>query len=225
MNERRSEIARGLSGVEDRIASAVGRTGQNRDEITLIAVTKNFPISDVEILRELGVENFGENRDSEGESKSSEVAGIWHFQGQIQSNKIKSIAHWADVVHSIDNAKHIKRFAAEIPATKILSVFLQVCLDSRPGRGGAVPGELGDLAELVLEQPQMCLLGLMAVAPLDQPPQKAFSDLRQIHLDFQCKFPLAVKLSAGMSGDFESAIEYGATHIRVGSSILGLRSP
>ncbi len=222
--DRRDEIAQALTQVEARMERAADRGGRSRDEITLIVVTKNYPVSDVAILQELGVRNFGENRDSEGRAKSLAAVGTWHFQGQIQSNKISSIAKWAKVIHSIDKPKQIEKLAAAITDPKTTSVFLQVSLDSRPGRGGAGPEELAGLAELVMQYPQLTLLGLMAVAPIDLDPEIAFSELHQIHIDFQYKFPSASGLSAGMSGDFESAIMKGATHVRIGSSILGLRS-
>lgn len=224
MNDRQREIAQALSEVERRIDQAADRAGRSREEITLIVVTKNYPASDVVILRELGIKNFGENRENEGRAKSALVSGVWHFQGQIQSNKIAAISRWADVIHSIDKASHIEKLAAAIPPNKPLSAFLQVSLDIQPGRGGVRESELAGLAQLVLEHPQIHLIGLMAVAPLGQPPELAFKELQRIHIDFQCKFPTATALSAGMSGDFESAIQHGATHLRIGSSILGLRS-
>lgn len=224
MKDRQIEITQALSEIERRIAQAADRAQRSREEITLIAVTKNYPASDVAILRDLGVRDFGENRENEGRAKSALVSGVWHFQGQIQSNKIAAISRWADVIHSIDKATHIEKLAATIPPYKTLSAFLQVSLDIQPDRGGVGESELAGLAQLVLEHPQIHLIGLMAVAPLGQPPELAFMKLQRIHIDFQCKFPSATALSAGMSGDFESAIEHGATHVRIGSSILGLRS-
>jgi uncharacterized pyridoxal phosphate-containing UPF0001 family protein len=150
------------------------------------------------------------------------VAATWHFQGQIQSNKIKSICEWADVIHSISSEKEVLKFAQ---SPRQHQVFLQVSLDGELGRGGASPAELAQLADLVNESKNLELMGLMAVAPLGIEPEKAFADLAQINQGFQSQFPNAKYLSAGMSGDFEAAIKFGATHIRVGSSILGSRSP
>jgi pyridoxal phosphate enzyme (YggS family) len=188
----------------------------------LIVVTKTFPISDIEILRELGESNFGENRDQEAGPKAELISATWHFQGQIQSNKIKSICQWADVVHSISTEKEILKFGQ---SPRKHQVFLQVSLDGQEGRGGASPAELSQLADLVNESNNLDLLGLMAVAPLGIEPMKAFADLAQINQGFVGQYPNSKFLSAGMSGDFETAIKYGATHIRVGSSILGSRSP
>jgi pyridoxal phosphate enzyme (YggS family) len=223
MNSRAEEVSFNLNSVYSRIARVAERVGRAKDGITLIAVTKTYPATDIEILRELGVKNFAENRDHEGREKSAIVPGIWHFQGQIQSNKISSIALWADAVHSLDDARHLRLLAAAVPEAKVISVFIQVCLDPQPGRGGILPQDLSPLAELVLTQPSLRLEGLMAVAPLGENPESAFSRLARIHSDFRQQFPSSSSLSAGMSGDFEIAIEHGATHLRVGSSILGSR--
>ena len=192
-------------------------------EVTLIAVTKTFPVSDAQILHDLGVSNFGENRDAEGAEKAEIVPGTWHFQGQIQSNKLKSITSWASVIHSLDDPRHFE--IIERVAPHPLTIFLQVSLDGAHHRGGAGLEELYSLAELVEKSPTHTLAGLMSVPPLGVEPDVAFSQLAVIHNDFMKRFPAATKLSAGMSGDYQSAISHGATHVRVGSSILGSRSP
>ena len=222
MSVRKAEIARNLQEVKERIIGAAKSVNRDPNEIELIVVTKTFPISDIEILRELGETNFGENRDQEAGPKAEIISATWHFQGQIQSNKIKSICQWADVIHSISSEKEILKFAQ---SERKHQVFLQVSLDGQVGRGGASPAELAQLADLVNESNNLELLGLMAVAPLGVEPMKAFADLAQINQGFAGQFPNSKFLSAGMSGDFEAAIKYGATHIRVGSSILGSRSP
>jgi PLP dependent protein len=222
MSDRKTEIARNLQEVKERIIGAAQSVNRDPNEIQLIVVTKTFPISDIEILRELGEMNFGENRDQEAGPKAETIPATWHFQGQIQSNKIKSICEWADVIHSISSEKEILKFAQ---SARKHQVFLQVSLDGQAGRGGASPAGLVQLAELVNESNNLELLGLMAVAPLGVEPMKAFADLAQMNQGFKSQFPNSKYLSAGMSGDFEAAIKYGATHIRVGSSILGSRSP
>jgi len=222
MSNRKDEISTHLQEVKERIKSAAKSVNRDPAEIQLIVVTKTFPISDVEILRELGESNFGENRDQEAAPKAESISATWHFQGQIQSNKIKSICEWADVIHSISSEKEILRFAQ---SPRKHQVFLQVSLDGQEGRGGASPAELAELANLVNESNNLELLGLMAVAPLGVEPENAFADLAQINQGFADQFPNSKYLSAGMSGDFEAAIKYGATHIRIGSSILGSRSP
>ena len=222
MSDRKAEIARNLQEVKERIIGAAKSVNRDPNEIELIVVTKTFPISDIEILRELGETNFGENRDQEAGPKAEMISATWHFQGQIQSNKIKSICQWADVIHSISSEKEILKFAQ---SERKHQLFLQVSLDGQVGRGGASPAELAQLADLVNESNNLELLGLMAVAPLGVEPMKAFADLAQINQGFAGQFPNSKFLSAGMSGDFEAAIKNGATHIRVGSSILGSRSP
>jgi pyridoxal phosphate enzyme (YggS family) len=222
MSVRKDEITRNLQEIKERIISAAKAVNRDPAEISLIVVTKTFPISDIEILTELGESNFGENRDQEAGPKAEVIPATWHFQGQIQSNKIKSICQWADVIHSISSAKEILKFAQ---SPRKHQVFLQVSLDGQAGRGGASPADLAQLADLVNESNNLELLGLMAVAPLDVEPKKAFADLALINQGFAGQFPNAKYLSAGMSSDFEAAIKFGATHIRVGSSILGSRSP
>lgn len=215
------EIERNLHNVRERISRAAINSGRDISELTLIAVTKNFPVSDIEILKELGVSNFGENRDSEAVSKAAAVEGTWHFQGQIQSNKLKSICAWSQVIHSLDDLGHFK--IIEKYATHPLQIFLQVNLDGAKNRGGADIQELFELAEAIEANPLHILAGLMAVAPLGVDPNMAFSRLHQMHSDFLKDFPRATALSAGMSGDFEEAISHGATHLRIGSQILGSR--
>jgi PLP dependent protein len=222
MSTRKVELTQNLQEVKERINRAAQSAGRDPAEIKLIVVTKTFPVSDIEILRELGEVNFGENRDQEAALKAQTVAATWHFQGKIQSNKIKSICEWADVIHSVSSEKEVLKFAQ---SPRKHQVFLQVSLDGQLGRGGANPAELARLADLVNESNNLELMGLMAVAPLGIDPEKAFADLAQINQGFQSQFPNSKYLSAGMSGDFEAAIKFGATHIRVGSSILGSRSP
>ncbi|MDP1711453.1 MAG: YggS family pyridoxal phosphate-dependent enzyme [Candidatus Nanopelagicaceae bacterium] len=224
MNERFEEISAALSEVRARIQAAVETSHRLPTEVTLIAVTKTYPASDVKILRALGVRDFAENRDHEGREKSAQVEGTWHFQGQIQSNKISSIAKWANTVHSLDESRHVTLLAKAVPVSKPMSVFIQVCLDPALGRGGVLPSLIAPLAEIVYQSPSLKLEGLMAVAPSGENPESAFSRLAQIHSDFRQQFPDSPSLSAGMSGDFEVAISHGATHLRVGSSILGSRS-
>jgi pyridoxal phosphate enzyme (YggS family) len=221
MTSRYEEIASNLNGVIEQIKAAAQSSARAYEEITLIAVTKTFPVSDVHILASLDVHHYGENRDSEAAPKAVAVPGTWHFQGQIQSNKLKSIASWANVIHSLDEIRHIQTL--DKFATHRIGVFLQVSLDGAQGRGGAAPTDLSALADSVVQSTHLDLMGLMAVAPLDVPVDQAFEKLATIHAAFKSAYPQAIYLSAGMSNDFESAISHGATHIRVGSSILGSR--
>ena len=214
---RTEELSQNLELVRSKIAKVAAH------EVTLIAVTKTFPVSDAQILHELGVRDFGENRDAEGAEKAAIVDGTWHFQGQIQSNKLKSITSWASVIHSLDDPRHFE--IIERVAPHPLQIFLQVSLDGAHHRGGAGLEELHSLAALVEKSPTHTLAGLMSVPPVEMNPNEAFAQLAVIHKEFMELFPAAKSLSAGMSGDYEAAISQGATHVRVGSSILGSRSP
>ncbi len=214
---RLDEISANLEVVKSKIAAVTSHP------VTLIAVTKTFPVSDAQILQQLGVTDFGENRDAEGAEKSQLVVGNWHFQGQIQSNKLKSITSWASVIHSLDDPRHFEMIEKIAPHP--LTIFLQVSLDGAHHRGGAGVDQLYQLAEKVAGSKTHTLAGLMSVPPVGMDPDQAYSQLAVIRTEFMNRFPHAKSLSAGMSGDYETAISHGATHVRVGSSILGSRSP
>ena len=222
---RPAQIASNLKQVNENIAKAVKNAGRSIDEITLIVVTKTFPLSDLEILYELGLREFGENRDQEAVEKVDKLPNDikWHFQGGIQSNKLKSIATWASCIHSVDQLKYAQIISDQnIPIAK--PIFIQLSLDEPPeSRGGVDPAKLFDLALSIEKLPGVSLQGLMAVAPLTSPVSDSFARLRAIHDQFKAVYKNATCLSAGMSGDYEMAISYGATHLRIGSSILGNR--
>jgi hypothetical protein len=226
---RRDEIAAGLDGVRRRIADAASAGGRGPDDVTLIVVTKFFPASDVRLLAELGVTDVGENRHPEAEDKRAECGDLgvrWHFIGGLQSNKAAVVGSYADVVESVDRVKVVNalnRGAHE--RTRELDVLLQVSLDppGREGRAGVDTGDLPALADAVESAERLRLRGLMAIAPLDEEPQAAFDRLAEVRESFLTSRPDATWLSAGMSNDFEAAIEAGATHVRVGSAILGAR--
>jgi pyridoxal phosphate enzyme (YggS family) len=224
---RKDQILSNLESVKEKISAAAQAAGRAPNEITLIAVTKTFPVSDLEILYELGVRNFGENRDQEAAPKVGVLPAdiTWHFQGGIQSNKLKSISNWASVIHSVDKFKYAQMIS-QFSVGKTKEIFIQVSLDTLPqSREGVDPADLMQLAEQIMSLPNLEVKGLMAVAPLDQPTEQAFVRLQQIQQKFIQLYPAASSLSSGMSGDYELAISLGATHVRIGSSILGNRSP
>ena len=224
---RKDQILSNLESVKEKISTAAQAAGRAPSEITLIAVTKTFPVSDLEILYELGVRNFGENRDQEAAPKVGALPAdiTWHFQGGIQSNKLKSISNWASVIHSVDKFKYAQMIS-QFSVDKTKEIFIQVSLDTLPqSREGVDPADLMQLAEQIMSLPNLEVKGLMAVAPLDQPTEQAFVRLQQIQQKFIQLYPAASSLSSGMSGDYELAISLGATHVRIGSSILGNRSP
>jgi pyridoxal phosphate enzyme (YggS family) len=223
---RKQEIEENLNRVRENIAKAAAKCDRNSGEINLIVVTKTFPISDLEILYSLGLRDFGENRDQEGRVKAKALPQDinWHFQGGIQSNKLKSICNWASVIHSVDQFKYAQIISQQ-SSQKPMQIFIQVSLDQPPeSRGGVDPDKLTGLVNQISTLPNLKLLGLMAVGPVDQGIRPAFARLQQIQAEFLTHFKDGVFLSAGMSGDYEMAISYGATHLRIGSSILGIRA-
>ena len=229
MSNRLSEIQINLEIIQTRIKDACSAAGRDISEITLIAVTKTYPASDVDLLKQLGIENVGENRDQEASSKKSEVKNEfkWHFIGQLQSNKAKSVVDYADLIHSVDRwslAKEIQKSAQGI--NKVQPVLIQVDLDQSgpdPTRGGIWPAELSELAASISQASHLELKGLMSVAPLGEKPELAFARLKDIRASFLKEHPQAQILSAGMSEDLEAAILHGATHLRIGSALLGER--
>ncbi|CAB5044784.1 unannotated protein [freshwater metagenome] len=226
MSGRRDEIRMRLDAVRAEIATSARAAGRQPEEITLVVVTKNFPTSDVEHLAALGVLDAGENREQEGSAKASEVLAPmnWHFIGQLQRKKVKSVLEWASVIHSVDRLELAEEIVKRVVGREqVLRVLVQVSLDGAQGRAGARRSELSEIASLLATSPMVDLAGLMAVAPLGEDPRAAFQNLQAIRADFIREFPGALWCSAGMSGDLAAAIEFGATHVRVGSSILGSR--
>ena len=218
MTARSEELASRLKDVRTEIVTAARGAGRDPDEITLIVVTKNFPTSDAQILWELGERNFGENRDQEAGPKSLELPPdiTWHFQGQVQSKKIKSIVQWADVVHSLDSLDHAEKFN-HFPRR---AYFIQLSFEPEAEHRGGVPVDgLSDFYNKVSSLENLQISGLMVVPPLASDPQQIFSRVAQEAANLGL-----TKLSMGMSGDYREAIAAGATHIRVGSSILGSRT-
>jgi pyridoxal phosphate enzyme (YggS family) len=194
---------------------------------TLIVVTKTFPVRDVKILYELGERNFGENRDEEGAVKSAAIVddAVWHFQGGIQSKKIRSIVSWADLIHSLDDLSHARKIdAAARELGKRQEVLVQINLD--PGNENRIGIESDNLlrfASEIMQLENLALKGVMGVAPLGVDPAPSFALLEERSKDLRNLKGDATYISAGMSGDFPVALHYGATHIRIGSSILGSR--
>jgi pyridoxal phosphate enzyme (YggS family) len=226
MSDRKAELSRSLADVQGRILEVTSRVSRKSEEVTLIAVTKTYPVSDVEILHQLGVRDFGENRNAEGQEKSALVSAHWHYQGQIQSNKIAAISSWAQTVHSLDDLSHVAKFdraVGEIP-DKRLNIFIQISLDGDTSRAGVKGDDLLFLGQAISTTKNLDLVGLMVVPPVQAEPEKAFSEVAELAQRFRQEFPKAQSLSAGMSGDYEIAIAHGATHIRVGSQILGPRA-
>ncbi|MFC9456885.1 YggS family pyridoxal phosphate-dependent enzyme [Streptomyces sp. NPDC056637] len=235
MTDRKAQLAANLAQVEERIASACAAAGREREEVTLIVVTKTYPASDVRILSELGVRDVAENRDQDAAPKAAECADLplrWHFVGQLQTNKVRSVVGYADVVQSVDRSKLVTSLsAAAVRAERELGCLIQVALDAgengRGERGGVGPGGIEELAAFVADSPGLRLDGLMTVAPLTGPyadrQQAAFERLMDLSTDLRRAHPAANMVSAGMSADLEQAVAAGATHVRVGTAVLGVR--
>jgi pyridoxal phosphate enzyme (YggS family) len=224
---RRQELAANLSAVQARIAAACEAAGRRRDDVVLVAVTKTWPASDALLLRDLGVADLGENRDREAAEKARQVGGVrWHFVGQLQTNKARSVARYADVVHAVDRDHLVDALSAgAVRAGREVDVLVQVSLDGHPDRGGARVDLVPALADRVEDATGLRLSGVMAVAPLGLPAGAAFARLAAVAAELRATHPAADVISAGMSSDLEEAIAAGATHVRVGSAILGARHP
>jgi hypothetical protein len=230
-DQRRAEIAANLAAFQATVDAACAACGRDPAEVALIAVTKTFPASDVRALAELGVTDVGENRDQEAAPKHELCTGLplrWHFVGGLQRNKARSVASYADVVHSVDRIRLVDALShGANTVDRSLTVLVQVSLDAEAqaaGRHGAEVAEIAELAAAIVAAPALTLGGVMAVAPLGDDPDRAFGRLAQVSADLRSEYPSATMISAGMSGDFESAVRHGATHLRVGTALLGRRS-
>ncbi|HQF03082.1 MAG TPA: YggS family pyridoxal phosphate-dependent enzyme [Phycicoccus sp.] len=178
--------------------------------------------------RGAGKGDVGRDEEAQGGPAVPSVGGLSvHFIGQLQSNKAGVVAEVADVVHSVDRLKVAaaldRRRSESTGDPRPLEVLLQVSLDGDPARGGVPPSQVHALADAVGELPHLSLRGVMAVAPRELDPDEAFARLREVADGIRHAHPAATWISAGMSGDLEAAIRHGATHLRVGSAILGSR--
>ncbi|MEU1814241.1 YggS family pyridoxal phosphate-dependent enzyme [Streptomyces roseifaciens] len=235
MTDRRTELADNLARVEERISAACAAAGRPREDVTLIVVTKTYPASDVRLLAELGVRHVAENRDQDAAPKAAECADLpltWHFVGQLQTNKVRSVAGYADFVHSVDRTRLVTALsAAAVKAGRTLDCLIQVALDVESGergeRGGVAPDGVAELADALAGAEGLRPAGLMTVAPLVGPyagrPRAAFGRLMEISTGLRAAHPAANMVSAGMSADLDDAVAAGATHVRVGSAVLGVR--
>ncbi|GAB3497932.1 YggS family pyridoxal phosphate-dependent enzyme [Nocardiopsis coralliicola] len=233
--ERRRAIAANLDAVRERAAAACEKAGRAPGDVTIIAVTKTYPASDVRILADLGLTDVGENRDQEAAPKAAETADLplrRHFVGQLQTNKARSVARYADVVHSVDRLRLAAALGERARAAgRRLTCLVQVDLDpqARPGvlgpRGGADPADAPEVAAAIADQEALEIGGVMGVAPLGGDPSAAFARLRTVAEVIRDRYPRAGVVSAGMSQDLEAAVEQGATHLRLGTALLGSRGP
>lgn len=230
---RRVELAARLQAVRERIAAGCTAVGRDPAEVTLVAVTKTFPVEDVRRLAALGVLDVGESRDQEAAPKARACTDLdlrWHFVGQLQRNKAPSVAGYAAVVHSVDRAELVAALTRAVVRGVArrggpLTCLVQVRLDRGAGRGGAPPEAVPDLADRLAAAEGLVLGGVMGVAPLGGDPAAAFRRLAEVAERVRERHPQARILSAGMSADLEAALAAGATHVRVGTALLGNRPP
>ncbi|WP_127501347.1 YggS family pyridoxal phosphate-dependent enzyme [Actinoplanes solisilvae] len=227
---RRSELAAALAQVHERIERACTAAGRPASEVTLVAVTKTYPASDVVLLAGLGVTDVGENRDQEAAPKAALVRAEgatprWHFIGQLQRNKTRSVVQYADVVESVDSVRLAEALArAAVSRGAPLDVLVQVSIDGDVARGGVAGDDLWRVSDSVAAADTLRLGGVMAVAPVDWDPDRAFELLHGLSERLVKLHPSATAVSAGMSGDLEAAVRHGATHVRIGTSLLGMRN-
>ena len=226
---RREEIAARLATVRGRIAAACAGAGRDPGGVTLVVVTKTYPADDIRRLVDLGVHDIGENRDQEAAPKAAELDGLpirWHFVGQLQRNKARSVVRYADLVHSVDSEPLAVALAgaAERYRDRPLDVLVQLSLDDDPDRGGVPADSLDRVVGAIVARPVLRLRGVMAVAPLAWDPESAFARLADLAGRVRAAVPDATVVSAGMSEDLEPAVAHGATHVRIGSAILGKRA-
>ena len=220
------ELADRLAAAQSAVADAARQAGRDPAGITTVVVTKFHPAGLVRELADLGVRDFGENRHQDAGPKAAQLTDLdlrWHFVGQLQSKKARAALEYASVVHSVDRASLIAAIDGARPTG--VDVFIQLNLTDDPARGGVQPADLEPLAQSVLEASGVRLLGLMAVAPLDEQPRAAFARVRAASERLRALAPDATFLSMGMSGDFREAVLEGATHLRIGTAITGNRPP
>jgi pyridoxal phosphate enzyme (YggS family) len=243
---RGDELAAHWAELQERVAAACAAAGRDPAEVTVVAITKTFPASDVALLAALGVHDVGENRDQEADAKAaacrdSGVAGLrWHFVGQLQTNKARSVASYADVIHSVDRVRLVEALdAAAMRHGRQIDVLVQVDLDpdadnhaavagaesSTVHRGGVAPSRAAEVCAALAGAEHLRLAGVMGVAPLGGEPGEAFARLADLRQALASTYPPLAVVSAGMSDDLEAAVAHGATHLRVGRALLGSRPP
>ena len=213
-----------------RLVAAETRAGRKRGQVRLIAVSKTRPASDLITAYQAGQREFGENYLQEALTKQRQLAHfdiIWHFIGPIQSNKTRPLAEYFDWVHGVDRIRIAERLSEQRPPDRSpLNICLQVNISDEPGKAGVHPDELQELARRIVELPRLRLRGLMAIpAPTRDIAQQrmAFSAVRQLLESLEDRSGLDT-LSMGMTDDLEAAVSEGATLVRIGTAIFGIRS-
>jgi pyridoxal phosphate enzyme (YggS family) len=238
--ERTAELVGALGALRGRIVDACRAAGRDPHSVTLVAVTKTYPAEDIATLAQLGVHDIGESKDQEARAKIADLARIsggqpiaalrWHLVGRLQTNKARSVVQYAHAVHSVDRVALVDALATAAQHRRAdtlapLEVFVQVSLDADPDRGGVPVAGVEEVVAAVAAQPTLVLRGLMAVPPIGADPDEAFAALADLSAQVRNAHPRADAISAGMSGDLEAAVRHGATHVRIGTALLGRRAP
>lgn len=224
-------IAERWAAVRERAADAATRAGRDPSDVTVIAVAKTFPADAVVEAIEAGAIDIGENRAQELRDKMSAIGdrARWHFVGHLQTNKVRNIAGRVTLIHSVDRfglAEAIARRAVAFGA--IQDVLIEVNLGGEASKAGVDPPRAAALAEEIDSLDGIAVRGLMAIPPATSDPEGSrihFKELAALRDDVALRVPEASGLSMGMTGDFEVAIEEGATWVRVGEAIFGPRRP
>ena len=229
IDQRLEQLASNLRAVRAAVAESCAAAGRDAADVTLLAVTKTWPVGDAIALHSLGVLDLGENRQPELTEKAaltSNLAIRWHFVGQLQVNKARAVAACAAMVHSVDRERLIDALSAgAVAAGRTVDALVQVSLDGDTVRGGAPEDAVGDLAAAIAAAPGLRLRGIMAVPPLGADPSASYEKLADIARNVRALHPDATVLSAGMSGDLAAAVRAGSTLVRVGTALLGGRAP
>lgn len=218
--------------VEERVAAACARADRARSEVTLIAVSKTKPVEDIQALIEHGVTNFGENKVQEMCAKEEALKkGLsWHMIGHLQRNKVKYLMGKTCLIHSVDSlrlSQEIQKEAAK--AGIICPVLMEINIGNEESKGGIEINEAETLARQIAELPNLELKGLMCIAPFVDDAEENREHFRRMREKRDELAALTIpgtdirELSMGMTGDFEVAIEEGATLVRVGTAIFGER--
>jgi hypothetical protein len=233
MNDRKQELAERTAEVREALAHAARQAGRAPEDVTLVAVSKLHPASDIRALAETGQTEFGENYVQEALSKQEDLAGLdvnWHFIGGLQTNKAKYVAGKFALVHSVDSSKLAKALHNKaVSLNTVQDILIQVNIAGETQKSGVETERLPELAEEVLGMEGLRLAGLMTMPPFFDDPERArpvFARLRELRDGLETR--LGVKLphlSMGMTGDFVPAVEEGATLVRIGTRIFGARPP
>ena len=227
-----SSVTENLQSIEQRIRAACQRAGRDRSEVTLISVTKTKPVSMLEEAYAAGERNFGENKVQEILAKAPELPQdiTWHMIGHLQTNKVRQVITRAGMIHSIDSEKLAETVSREaVKAGICMPVLIEVNAAGEESKFGVSPEETEELIRRIAPLPGIRVRGLMTIAPYTEDPETNrpyFAALKRLCLDISQKSIDNVdmyELSMGMTGDFEVAIEEGATFIRIGSGIFGER--